>query len=150
MQIKFVTDGLKVAFILFLIFGLGYPLLIYGIGQVSMPYQANGEPFVFDNRTIGSMLLYINFDSTAFFSTNNSYYDPYISVERAYAEALSINKTAGVPLTVLDNIINKNIDLWSRIFIRPVINVNKLNYDLLQYYSQNSKYRVYVIQALNR
>ncbi|MDG6931290.1 MAG: potassium-transporting ATPase subunit C, partial [Nitrososphaerota archaeon] len=86
MRTKFVIDSIKIALILFLIFGLGYPLLIYGIGQTSMPYQANGEPFVFDNRTMGSMLLYINFGSTAFFSTNNSYYDPYVSVNQAYAE----------------------------------------------------------------
>nr|MDG6931308.1 hypothetical protein [Nitrososphaerota archaeon] len=106
--------------------------------------------FVFDNRTMGSMLLYINFGSTAFFSTNNSYYDPYVSVNQAYAEALSINRTARVPLTVLDSIINKNVSVWSRIFMRPVVNVNKLNYDLLLYYSQSSKYKTYVTQALNR
>ncbi|MCL4344293.1 MAG: potassium-transporting ATPase subunit C [Nitrososphaerota archaeon] len=150
MRTKFVIDSIKIALILFLIFGLGYPLLIYGIGQTSMPYQANGEPFVFDNRTMGSMLLYINFGSTAFFSTNNSYYDPYVSVNQAYAEALSINRTARVPLTVLDSIINKNVSVWSRIFMRPVVNVNKLNYDLLLYYSQSSKYKTYVTQALNR
>ncbi len=150
MQTKSVIDSLKVALILFLIFGLGYPLLIYGIGQVSMPYQANGEPFVFENRTMGSMLLYVNFDSMAFFSTNNSYYDPYVSVDQAYAQALSINRTAGVPLTVLDTMINKNVSSWSRIFMRPVVNVNKLNYDLLQYYSKNPKYKIYVIQALDR
>jgi K+-transporting ATPase c subunit len=150
LRTKFVIDSIKIALILFLIFGLGYPLLIYGIGQTSMPYQANGEPFVFDNRTMGSMLLYINFGSTAFFSTNNSYYDPYVSVNQAYAEALSINRTARVPLTVLDSIINKNVSVWSRIFMRPVVNVNKLNYDLLLYYSQSSKYKTYVTQALNR
>lgn len=150
MQTKFVIDSLKVALVLFLIFGLGYPLLIYGIGQVSMPYQANGEPFVFENRTMGSMLLYINFGSAAFFSANNSYYDPYVSVDQAYTEALSINRTAGVPLTVLDTMINKNVSLWSKIFMRPVVNVNKLNYDLLQYYSKSSKYKIYVMQALDR
>ncbi len=150
MQNKHVIDSLKAALIIFLIFGLGYPLLIYGIGQASMPYQANGEPFVFENRTMGSMLLYINFDSVAFFSSNNSYYDPYVSVSQAYVEALSINRTAGVPLTALYSIINKNVSTWSKIFMRPVVNVNKLNYDLLQYYSQNPKYKIFVTQALNR
>ncbi len=150
MQIKHVTDGLKIAIVLFLIIGLGYPLLIYGIGQASMPYQANGEPFIFENRTLGSMLLYINFDSQAFFSSNNSYYDPYISVSQAQAEALLINRTTGVPLTVLNGMINSDVNIWSRIFMRPVINVNRLNYDLLRYYSHNPKYKALVIQALNR
>ena len=150
MQIKDFTDGFKVAIIIFLIIGLGYPLLIYGIGQALMPYQANGEPFVFENRTLGSMLLYINFDSQAFFSSNNSYYDPYISVGQAEAEALAINRTAGVPLTYLNSIINENVNFWSKIFMRPVVNVNRLNYDLLIYYSHNPKYKALVTQVLNR
>jgi len=146
---KRLFDEFKVVLILFLIFGLGYPLLIYGIGQLTMPYQANGEPFIFDNRTLGSMLIYINFDSIAFFKANNSYYDPYISLSQAHEEALYINRTAGVPLSVLNFIINKNVNPWSRIFMRPVVNVNKLNYDLLKYYSHSPRFRSYATQTLD-
>lgn len=149
MSTKRLFDGFKVVLILFLIFGIGYPLSIYGIGQLTMPYQANGEPFIFDNRTLGSMLIYINFDSVVFFSTNNSYYDPYISLSQAHAEAQHINRTAGVPLSFLNFIINKNVSPWSRLFMRPVVNVNKLNYDLLEYYSHNPRFRTYAIQALD-
>lgn len=67
-----IKSGLRPAFVLTLLFalllGLGYPALITGIGQLLLPWQANGS-VVRDGRgqVIGSALIGQQFASPAYF-----------------------------------------------------------------------------------
>jgi K+-transporting ATPase ATPase C chain len=39
------------------VLGLGYPLVVLGIGQLALPAQANGSPVTVDGQAVGSSLL---------------------------------------------------------------------------------------------
>jgi K+-transporting ATPase ATPase C chain len=67
---------LIISFKIFLFFtiltGIIYPLFITGIAQVIFPSKANGSLIVKENRTIGSLLLGQQFDSSIYFSSRPS------------------------------------------------------------------------------
>lgn len=43
--------------LLTLVLGLAYPLAITGVGQLALPWQANGSPLASDGATVGSSLI---------------------------------------------------------------------------------------------
>lgn len=47
--------------------GIGYPLLITGIAQLTMPYKANGQLIVRNGQVIGSAILAQNFTGPSYF-----------------------------------------------------------------------------------
>jgi K+-transporting ATPase ATPase C chain len=66
-----VTRSLRPAAVLLLLFatitGLGYPALITGIAQISMPMQANGSLIREGNRVVGSALIAQGFSDPRYF-----------------------------------------------------------------------------------
>jgi K+-transporting ATPase ATPase C chain len=52
--------------------GILYPLVVWGIGQVIFPYQANGSLIVRDGKVAGSALLGQTFSSAGYFHSRPS------------------------------------------------------------------------------
>jgi K+-transporting ATPase ATPase C chain len=64
--------SLKIFLFFTILTGIIYPLLITGIAQVAFPKKANGSLIIKDNKTIGSVLIGQQFDSTIYFSSRPS------------------------------------------------------------------------------
>jgi K+-transporting ATPase ATPase C chain len=129
--------ALGLAIISLLMCGLFFPLLITGIAQVLMPYQANGEILQFNGRNIGSSLIAQNFTSPFFFHPRNdsaSGVDPDITLQSAYSQIPRIHDATGISSDALIRIVNQNAEgtLW--IFGSPYVNVLELNLILARTY----------------
>jgi K+-transporting ATPase ATPase C chain len=77
-----------------LICGLFFPLLVTGIAQVFLPYQANGEIVQLNGKTVGSDLIAQTFTLPIFFHPRNdsaSGVDPHIPLADAYAQIPTIS-----------------------------------------------------------
>ena len=64
--------GLRVLLALTVILGLGYPLLMTGIGQVAFHDQANGSIVASDGRDVGSSLIGQEFTGPSWFHSRPS------------------------------------------------------------------------------
>jgi K+-transporting ATPase ATPase C chain len=127
------------AFISLLLCGLFFPLLITGIAQAVLPYQANGELVQLNGKTVGSNLIAENFTLPVFFHERNvtdsaSGVDPDITVQNAYSQISRISNASGIPVTALRSLVDSNTEgtLW--IFGSPYVNVLKLNLLLISHY----------------
>ena len=121
-----------IAIISMIVCGVFFPLLITGIAQVTMPYQANGEIVKLNGHAIGSNLIDNNFSLPIFFHTRNdsaSGVDPDITPPEAYAQIPSINNATGIPSSALNAIINGNRLGTFWIFGSPYVNVLRPQYD---------------------
>lgn len=49
--------ALRAMLVLTVVLGIGYPLAITGIGQLVLPWQANGSPVKVGDKTVGSALI---------------------------------------------------------------------------------------------
>jgi K+-transporting ATPase ATPase C chain len=54
---KTLLQSLRMIFLMTLVTGVLYPLLILGISRTCFPYQASGSPIVFKEKILGSRLL---------------------------------------------------------------------------------------------
>lgn len=72
--------GLRVLLVLTVVLGLGYPLLVIGVGQVVFPGQANGSSARLGGRDVGSTLIGQSFSGPQWFhprpSAAGTGYDP--------------------------------------------------------------------------
>ncbi|MGD1054920.1 MAG: potassium-transporting ATPase subunit C [Nitrososphaerales archaeon] len=116
--------------------GLLFPLLVTGIAQVILPYQANGEIVRLNGREVGSRLIAQGFNSPKLFharaaNQSASEVDPDITLEDAVSQVSGISSASGIPSATLLSIVNKNVEgtLW--IFGSPYVNVLKLNLILI-------------------
>lgn len=64
---KQIVSTIRMLLILTVLTGVGYPLVMTGISQAFMPFQANGSLVVKDGKPIGSSLIGQNFTSPAYF-----------------------------------------------------------------------------------
>ena len=133
--------GLRPAIVLALVSlvlcGVFFPLLITGIAQVSLPYQANGELVQFNGHYIGSSLIAQQFTSQIFFHPRNdsaSGVDPDITVLDAYSQLPRISNATGIPASSLRSIIDQNVDPLSGTLAEPYVNVLTLNLALIKAY----------------
>lgn len=120
-----------------LICGLLFPLLITGIAQVFLPYQANGEIVKLKGKPLGSNLIAQNFSLPIFFhsrSDSASGVDPHITLEDAYSQIARINNVTGIDAARLTDLVNRNEEgiLW--VFGSPYINVLRINLALITEY----------------
>jgi K+-transporting ATPase ATPase C chain len=126
-----------IAIISILVCGLFFPLLVTGLAQVLMPYQANGELVPFDNRIVGSNLIAENFTLPIFFhprSDSASGVDPDITVQDAYSQIPRISEATGISSSELQEIINQNTEGVYWIFGSPHVNVLRVNLILIHDY----------------
>ena len=126
-----------IAIVSLLICGLLFPLLITGIAQATMPYQANGEIVQLNGRSVGSYLIDNNFTLPIFFHARNdsaSGVDPDITLGEAYSQIPGISNATGIASTTLTNIVNQNTGGTFWIFGSPYVNVLKLNLILIRDY----------------
>ena len=121
--------------------GVLFPLAITGLAQVFFPSQANGNLVVLNGCTIGSSLIAQNFNSSAFFfsrpsSQSASGVDPDITLQNATAQIPRISNATGISTTILESLVNSNIEgkLW--VFGSPYVNVLRLNVDLIREHPQ--------------
>lgn len=131
------TSIVRVALVSVLICGLFFPLLITGIAQVTMPYQANGEIVQFKGHNIGSNLISNNFTSPVFFHTRNdsaSGVDPDITLQNAYSQIPRISNATGISSVNLTKIVNVNTAGTFWIFGSKYVNVLKINLILIRDY----------------
>lgn len=119
--------------------GLFFPLLVTGIAQVILPYQANGEIIQLNGRDVGSSLIAQGFNSPKLFharaaNQSASGVDPDITLADARSQVPGISSASGLPRATLLSIVNENAEgtLW--IFGSPYVNVLKLNLILINTY----------------
>jgi K+-transporting ATPase ATPase C chain len=125
------------AIVSLLLCGLFFPLLITGIAQALLPYQANGEIVQFNSRPAGSQLIAQSFNGTMFFQPRNdsaSGVDPDITVQDAYSQIPRISSATGITVNSLHQLVDSRTDVVSKIFGDPYVNVLDLNLALIQAY----------------
>ena len=76
MLLKVIWSALRLVLTSFVVLGLGYNLLIVGIGQAIFPSQANGSLIRYDGRVVGSRLIGQQFTSARFFEGRPSATSP--------------------------------------------------------------------------
>lgn len=128
------SPAIRIALVSMLICGLFFPLLITGIAQVTMPYQANGDLAKLNGRTVGSYLIDNNFTLPVFFHARNnsaSGVDPDITLSDANSQVARISNATGIPMTSIQQLVNDNVEGVYWIFGSPYVNVLKLNLALI-------------------
>jgi len=131
------TPLVRVAVISLILCGLAFPLVVTGLAQVLMPYQANGEIVQFKGRNVGSILVAENFTSPMFFHPWNasaSGVDPDITLQDAYSQIPRIQAATGISSDALKQIVDSNIERTLWVTGDPYVNVLKLNLILIQQY----------------
>ena len=134
---KWVRPIIGMAIVSLLLCGLFFPLLITGIAQAVLPYQANGEVVHFNGRAAGSELIAQDFNGTTYFQPRNdsaSGVDPDITVQDAYSQIQRISSATGIPANALRQLVDSKTDAISKIFGDPYVNVLDLNLALIQSY----------------
>ena len=92
------------AIVSLLICGVLFPLVITGIAQATMPYQANGELVTLNGRVVGSNLVDNNFTLPVFFHARNdsaSGVDPDITLQEAYSQVPGVSNATVIPQIAL-------------------------------------------------
>ncbi len=133
-----------IALISLLLCGLFFPLLVTGIAQVVLPWQANGEILQPYGKPVGSNLIAQNFTQPIFFQPRNdsdSGVDPDITVQEAYAQIPGISNATGISQSQLKLLVDENTPLVSIVFGDPYVNVLTLNLALISQYPVYSSYR---------
>lgn len=64
--------GLRALAVLTVLLGLGYPLVVWGVGQTVFPDQANGSLVVRDGTVVGSSRIGQTFEGDAWFASRPS------------------------------------------------------------------------------
>ena len=132
-------SAIRLAFISLVICGLVFPILVTGVAQVLMPYQANGDLIRFNGRQVGSSLIAQNFTSPMFFHSRNatesaSGVDPDITLQDAYAQIPRIEEATGISSNALKQLIDENTEKTLWVVGDSYVNVLKLNLILIQEY----------------
>ena len=127
----------SMAIISLILCGLVFPLVVTGLAQTLMPYQANGEIVQLNGRNVGSIWVAENFNSSMFFHPWNasaSGVDPDITLQDAYSQIPRIQAATGIPSNALKQIVDSNIERTLWVTGDPYVNVLKLNLVLIQQY----------------
>lgn len=120
-----------------LICGLLFPLVVTGLAQTALPYQANGDMIQFHGRNVGSVLIAQNFSQPIFFHARNdsaSGVDPDITLQDALAQVPRIHKATGISSDALTLLVTEHEEGMLWVFGSPYVNVLELNLALIQSY----------------
>ena len=127
----------SMAIISLILCGLVFPLVVTGLAQALMPYQANGEIVQLNGRNVGSIWVAETFNSSMFFHPWNasaSGVDPDITLQDAYSQIPRIQAATGIPSDAIKQIVDSNIERTLWVTGDPYVNVLKLNLVLIQQY----------------
>ena len=130
---------IRLALVSLLLCGLIFPLVVTGVAQVLLPYQANGDIVNLHGRNVGSILIAQDFESPVFFHSRNatlsaSGVDPDITLQDAYSQIPRINNATGIPSDDLKLLVDQNIERTMWIVGDPYVNVLNLNLLLIEKY----------------
>jgi len=130
---------IRLALVSLLLCGLIFPLVVTGVAQVLLPYQANGDIVNLHGRNVGSILIAQDFESPMFFHSRNatlsaSGVDPDITLQDAYSQITRINNATGIPSDDLKLLVDQNIERTMWIVGDPYVNVLNLNLLLIEKY----------------
>ena len=135
--------AIRLAVASLLICGLFYPIVVTGIAQPLLPYQANGELAQLHGQAVGSYLIDDEFTSPMFFHTRNesnplnasaSGVDPDITIPQAFSQISGISNTTGISSPDLTLIVKQNEQGVYWIFGSPFVDVLQLNLILINRY----------------
>jgi len=116
--------------------GLLFPLIVTGVAQLALPYQANGELAKVGGHTVGSMVAVNSTDYTlpVFFHPRNdsaSGFDPDITVQDAESQVVRISNASGVPQAAIQALVSQDEQgTWLGIGT-PYVDVQQLNLQLI-------------------
>ena len=130
---------IRLAFVSLVLCGLIFPLLVTGVAQVLLPYQANGDIVRFHGRNVGSSFIAQDFESPIFFHSRNatlsaSGVDPDITLQDAYSQIPRIQNATGISSDALKQLVDQNIERTMWIVGDPYVNVLNLNLLLIAKY----------------
>ena len=130
---------IRLAFVSLVLCGLIFPLLVTGVAQVLLPYQANGDIVRFHGRNVGSSLIAQDFESPMFFHSRNvtlsaSGVDPDITLQDAYSQIPRIQNATGISSDALKQLVDQNIERTMWVAGDPYVNVLNLNLLLIEKY----------------
>jgi K+-transporting ATPase ATPase C chain len=72
---KIIVQSFKMFLVMTFLLGIVYPTIIWAIGQIIFPYQANGSLVLRNNKIIGSELIGQNFSDSIYFQPRPSAID---------------------------------------------------------------------------
>jgi K+-transporting ATPase ATPase C chain len=130
---------IRLAFVSLVLCGLIFPLLVTGVAQVLLPYQANGDIVRVHGRNVGSSLIAQDFESPMFFHSRNatlsaSGVDPDITLQDAYSQIPRIQNATGISSDALKQLVDQNIERTMWVAGDPYVNVLNLNLLLIEKY----------------
>ena len=130
---------IRLALISLVLCGLLFPLLVTGVAQVFMPYQANGDIVSLHGHNVGSSLIAQDFESPMFFHSRNatlsaSGVDPDITLQDAYSQIPRISNSTGIPSNDLKLLVDQHVERTMWIAGDPYVNVLNLNILLIEKY----------------
>lgn len=123
-----------------LLCGLLFPLVVTGVAQIALPYQANGSLVHLGNRTVGSYYIDNGFSLPIFFHARNessptnasaSGVDPDIPLQDALSQVQRIHNATQIPIDNLTSIVTAHVQRTLWIFGDPYVNVLQLNLALI-------------------
>ena len=129
-----------------LVVGIGYPILLVLIGEVTLPFQSNGSLLTLDGKIVGSKLIAQEFKSPKFFhsrpsSDSASTVDPHITPDNAIAQVSNVSKATGIPQNTIRTLIELNIERNkvsnALVFAPQYVNVLEVNLDLVRQYPEH-------------
>ena len=130
---------IRLALVSLLLCGLIFPLVVTGVAQVLLPYQANGDIVNLHGRNVGSILIAQDFESPMFFHSRNatlsaSGVDPDITLQDAYSQIPRISNSTGIPSNDLKLLVDQHVERTMWIAGDPYVNVLNLNILLIEKY----------------
>jgi K+-transporting ATPase ATPase C chain len=132
-----------ISLVALLMCGLFFPLLVTGIAQTTMPYQANGEIVQLNGHAVGSNLIDNGFTLPIFFHARNesnplaasaSGVDPDINIADALSQIPRISSATNISSAALTQIVYENEEGIYWIVGSPYVSVLRLNLVLINNY----------------
>jgi potassium-transporting ATPase KdpC subunit len=141
-----IRPSLRVIILMILVVGIGYPILLVLIGEVTLPFQSNGSLLTLDGKIVGSKLIAQEFKSPKFLhsrpsSDSTSTVDPHITPDNAIAQVSNVSKATGIPQNTVRTLIELNIERNkvsnALVFAPQYVNVLEVNLDLVRQYPEH-------------